>query len=149
MSITKKINYVSRTFYISALSLLFTIITPYIACAGETPYTQAQMISQISYNNPYQALVYILSLITGLSILAMAYLYNQQSNNLKEQFVILKNVSDNMGVLSNKIQNSHEILEKNQEILEKGLDTVHTKLSDKPCLLNSDLMRDILANVKK
>lgn len=144
MSITKKINFISRAFYISALSLITLLILPVIAGAGETPFTQAQYIAETSQSNPYQALVYVLAVITGLSIIGMGYLYNQQANNLKEQFIILRDVSTNVGNLSNKIENSNQMLEKNQEILEKSLETVNNKLGNKPCLLDGDFLKDLI-----
>jgi len=144
MSLQKRINYVSRVFYVSSIALLFTILTPFFAVADQAPFQQAELVAQMSQSNPYQALVYILSVITGLSIVAMCYLYHQQQNNLKEQFTILKNVSDNINTLSNKIENSQVMLEKNQEIIAKSIDVVDKKLGEKPCLLNSDLMKDLI-----
>jgi hypothetical protein len=137
MSYQAKINTISRVFYISGLSLLLTIITPFIAYSNELPFKQAEMVTQMSQSNPYQALVYILTVITGLSILAMGYLYNPNMHAVKEQFVILKDVSQNLNKLSDKIENSNKTIE-------KSLDVVNTKLNDKPCLLDSDLLKDLL-----
>jgi len=137
MAIKTKLTYLSRIFIISSLSLLFLTLVPVFAGIGETPYTQAQYIAQTSQSNPYQTLVYVLALTTGLSIVGMGYLYNQQTNNLKEQFSILRGVSDNMADLTNKIENSNKTIE-------KSLDIVNVKLADKPCLLNSDIMKDLL-----
>ena len=88
MSYKTKISTISRLFYISALALLFTILTPYMVVANETPFTQAQYISQTAQSNPYQALVYVLSTITGISLIAMGYVYNQQTTNIKEQSIL-------------------------------------------------------------
>ena len=113
---------------------MLTILFPAIGnCAGLDP----EKIAEVASTNVYAGLVYALGSMLAVCMSALAWIYNSNLGQVKEQFVILKSLSDN-------IANQNANMEKNQEILEKSLDTVNTKLADKPCLLNNSLVLDLL-----
>lgn len=128
-------KFIKRTTFLSFLFFLILTLTPAI-CSG-IGLQDAEYISKISESNPYQSLVYALGAMCVVSVTALGYVYNQNINSVKEQYGILKSLSDNIATQNITIQ-------KNQDILEKSIDVVNDKLGQKPCLLDSDILKDLL-----
>lgn len=97
----------------------------------------AQYIAKMSESNPYQALVYTMGVFCVVCIGALGYVYNQNLSQVKDQYTILKSLSDNIATQATAN-------ERNQETIQKALDTVNNKMADKPCLLDSDILKDLL-----
>jgi hypothetical protein len=129
-----------KTAVISFLAFFFLLVAPFIANA--VGLDQATQIAKISESNPYQALTFVLALVCVGCCSALAYVYNQNLSQVKEQYLILDKLSDNISTQTN-------VIARNQEILEKTLNNVDNKLGNKPCLLDSPLLIDIIKNTRK
>jgi hypothetical protein len=115
------------------ISILFltVIFTPLFAQASglET----ASNIAKISESNPYQALVWALGSMCVVCMSGMAYVYNQNINNIKQQFEVLEDLSTNIDRQTEAINKSHEVLK----------DSVD-KINDRPCMFGSDIIKDLI-----
>ena len=131
----KESKFIKKLTAICFALFMFTCVAP--VTVGAIGLDTADHIAQISESNPYQSLVYALGSMCVVCVGALGYVYNQNQNSVKEQYTILKSLSDNMAVQNIAIS-------KNQEIIEKSLDVVNDKLGSKPCLLDSNLISDLI-----
>lgn len=81
-----------RSTIISCSAFLLVLFAPFIA--GAVGVADAQQVAKISESNPFQALVYCLSIFCVTCIGALSYVYVTSKSDVKEQFAILSSLND-------------------------------------------------------
>jgi hypothetical protein len=125
-----------RSTVISFLMFLFLIFLPSIAAAIDP--TSAETLSKMSESNPYMSLIFAMGTFCVTCIGACGYVYNQSLAQGKDLMQIQKEQIIANLQLADKIGAQTIAIEKNQEIIEKSLDTTNARLDGRPCLFDLD-----------
>lgn len=113
--------------------LFITILLLPVICSG-IGMDEAEKIARMSESNPYQTLVYVLGLMCVLCTGALGYVYHQNITNVRDQYKILND-------LSNNIENHTEAMNKSHETISKAIE----KMNDRPCILGGgDILKELI-----